>query len=364
VRNTGRSFIALDGLRGVAALCIVWLHVLRYVGEWHLPTAYLAVDLFFALSGFVLAHAYEHAFRAGLSPWRFMLQRLIRLYPLYLLGIALGMSVAMLSIRYHGGGSAFIWTWERFSNALPYALFMLPCPPGVDAVMYPFNGVMWSIFFELLVNLLWATTWRWLHSTRALLVVVLIAGIGLIVRSLASSSGMLGVGWPIFLSGLARVLFAFPLGILLYRVHQRWKLPALPTASLLISLPVLFLIPRGAIQQLILAMVVLPAIVLLTSYARPTGMLALICTFLGEASYAVYALHKRLYELSYAGFLKIFQVRAEAWAPWIALAFIAVLIAVCIAVHRWFDVPVRRGLAELLLSLRAGSETRQRLKSG
>jgi peptidoglycan/LPS O-acetylase OafA/YrhL len=70
-----------------------------------------------------------------------------------------------------------------------------------------------------------------------------------------------------------------------------------------------------------------------------------------------------MYELSYAGLLKLFQVRAETWAPWIVLAFIVVMMAVCIALHRWFDLPARRKLADLLLSPRIGSETHQRLKS-
>jgi len=42
---------------------------------------YLAVDFFFMLSGFVLAHAYEERLRSGMKAWRFMRTRIIRLYP-------------------------------------------------------------------------------------------------------------------------------------------------------------------------------------------------------------------------------------------------------------------------------------------
>ncbi len=47
----------------------------------------LAVDLFFALSGFVLAHAYEQKFERGMTAFDFMKIRFIRLYPLYILAL-------------------------------------------------------------------------------------------------------------------------------------------------------------------------------------------------------------------------------------------------------------------------------------
>ena len=73
----------LDGLRGAAAICIVALHTNRLMGDIEPPFAALAVDLFFLLSGFVLAHNYSDRFVAGLSPTRFMVTRWIRLYPMY-----------------------------------------------------------------------------------------------------------------------------------------------------------------------------------------------------------------------------------------------------------------------------------------
>ena len=52
--------------------------------------AYLAVDFFFVLSGFVLARAYETKLRTSLSWRRFLEMRVIRLYPLFALGIIFG----------------------------------------------------------------------------------------------------------------------------------------------------------------------------------------------------------------------------------------------------------------------------------
>ena len=57
-------------------MAVVTYHVDLDFGEprWF-PSAYLAVDLFFVLSGFVLAHAYEHRFASGMTTWQFMLLR-------------------------------------------------------------------------------------------------------------------------------------------------------------------------------------------------------------------------------------------------------------------------------------------------
>jgi peptidoglycan/LPS O-acetylase OafA/YrhL len=87
VTDGRHQFVLLDGLRGVAALAVVVTHALYFFPPT--PMAYLAVDFFFMLSGFVLAHAYGERLRQGMTAGRFMAIRLIRLYPLYALGSAL-----------------------------------------------------------------------------------------------------------------------------------------------------------------------------------------------------------------------------------------------------------------------------------
>jgi peptidoglycan/LPS O-acetylase OafA/YrhL len=109
--------VTLDGLRGVAAVCIVVLHCYRYFGDMMWSSAALAVDLFFVLSGFVLSSAYDGRFAGGMS-WRgFIKARCVRLYPLYLLGFLLGTSAEILSIHYHRGAielsPAQFWTTAK-----------------------------------------------------------------------------------------------------------------------------------------------------------------------------------------------------------------------------------------------------------
>ena len=82
----------LDALRGVAALFVV----ARHCGPWVPQFSYLGVDMFFVLSGFVLAKANDRRFAAGMSGWEFLSRRVKRLYPLYALGLALGL-ISMLA---------------------------------------------------------------------------------------------------------------------------------------------------------------------------------------------------------------------------------------------------------------------------
>ncbi len=93
-----RVFHTLDALRGIAAIGVVIFHMGGTFEPLATPGGYLAVDLFFMMSGVVLSHAYEARFRAGMGTLEFMRLRLIRLYPLYLLGLLLGIAVTVASM--------------------------------------------------------------------------------------------------------------------------------------------------------------------------------------------------------------------------------------------------------------------------
>jgi peptidoglycan/LPS O-acetylase OafA/YrhL len=301
-------------------------------------SAALAVDLFFVLSGFVLAYAYEpklpNASRA------FLKARLIRLYPLYLVGTALGIVEALLSIHYVQGSNQ--WTWDKFWVALPLSLLMLPTP----GQLYPFDGVMWSIFLELFVNVVWAAFWRPLQSTRILILVIALSGVGL-VFSVAFTGTLVGLGaaWAHFLGGAFRVGYSFFLGVLLFRFHKRWPLPKLPPILLMIALPTVLFLPMAPFAQLFVVLFVLPWFVLLGSRVEPQATLEFVARKLGLASYAVYAVHKRLYLLTYAFALQVLRIDLFRFAPWIGVAFVLALIPACLLLNSWIDEPARRLLS-------------------
>ncbi|RYY09862.1 MAG: acyltransferase, partial [Chitinophagaceae bacterium] len=92
--NTKKHFVALDGLRGIAAIFVVVFHLLEIFSagdhtKMMLNHGYLAVDFFFMLSGFVIPHAYDDRWR-GMTLKGFFTRRLIRLQPMIIFGMTVG----------------------------------------------------------------------------------------------------------------------------------------------------------------------------------------------------------------------------------------------------------------------------------
>jgi peptidoglycan/LPS O-acetylase OafA/YrhL len=211
-----RSFITLDGLRGIAALAVVIRHCPDLFGEDALFESYLAVDFFFALSGFVLAHAYGKQLRKELSASHFMALRFTRLYPLYLLALAISLATSWKQLA-HG----------ELTVDLLFAVLFLPTL-GNTITLFPLNGPSWSLFFELAANALFGLIDRRLcNYTLGLIVIAAGCAVAISVATSAFGFGHAGVGamdagynWSSFGAGLLRVIYSFFAGVLVYRM--RW----------------------------------------------------------------------------------------------------------------------------------------------
>ena len=85
----------LDGLRGAAALMVVWYHVFEGFAFAEgsaidvFNHGYLAVDFFFMLSGFVISYAYDDRWNK-MSMGDFFKRRLVRLHPMIVMGAVIG----------------------------------------------------------------------------------------------------------------------------------------------------------------------------------------------------------------------------------------------------------------------------------
>ena len=195
------------------------------------PSAYLAVDLFFLMSGFIIEHAYGGRLSAGLGPGRFLVQRLVRLYPLYLVGTAItAIAIAAALLE---GEAGLKWTLPSLVRSIGFSAAMLPTPavPPLES-LYPLNVPAWSLFYELLVNWAFAATYRWWSRTR-LTVAIAVAALGLCYSCWATGNLNLGSnhGALAALAAGSRVVFSFALGVLACRrgwaarVPGRWAPP-------------------------------------------------------------------------------------------------------------------------------------------
>jgi peptidoglycan/LPS O-acetylase OafA/YrhL len=333
-----RVFHMLDGLRGIAAICVALHHLARWpIGlRDPVPQAALAVDLFFVLSGFVLAHAYQGKLDAGVTSGEFMRLRVVRLWPLYILGTCIKLCAILVMISQ---GEA--WSLAGAGWSFGFALFFLPTPLVLSAsgVLYPLNGPAWSLFFELAVNYVWVALAR-----RSRVVV-------LATVCLASMLGLLAFGFSedTFPGGLPRVGFSFFAGILAYAAWKRWPSPwrvgtwVGPIA--LVAVVAVFAAPvsdsmRAAYE--LCAVALFPAFIWASAKIAIDGVPRATMSLLGAASYGVYALHDPLF-FAMMNFGWLGPLRGLP-APLVSALILVMLFGLTLGVDRAFDRPARRWL--------------------
>lgn len=344
-----QRFVVLDGMRGLAALAVITDHVSSPLMDALIPGRYLAVDFFFILSGFVLAHVYGERLGAGMSMRDFMRVRLIRLYPLYFAGIVLGGALALLyAIKGWGEG-----TLAHVAASFAFALPMLPAPPALSIwpdAPFPLDGPAWSLFFELFVNAVFVAVFLWLTPRRTLLIAVA-AGLLLIPSVFLLTTRLdAGFAWSNFIGGFPHVTYAFFAGVFIYQMRARWRLPVLPAWAAFAGLIAIFAVPAPAygftrsLYDLAAAFILCPALVALSADSKISGRALCISAFLGAMSYGVYILHVPIW-----GWLR---VALDALAPdgvlpgVVNVALTAALaIAATAFLTRVYDVPVRRMLS-------------------
>jgi peptidoglycan/LPS O-acetylase OafA/YrhL len=344
--STTRHFAALDGLRGVAALAVLTLHVLDPFQLGYLPVhAPLAVDFFFALSGFVIAHAYEDRLRAGMPFFQFARIRMIRLYPLVVVGLIFGLAV--LSARAIGQGD--IDFGVRSAGAMAAGLFMMPSPfllgPG-NMSAYPLNTPMWSLFVELAINATYALTIRHL-GPRMLTLAIVVGGALMIWLSLTPGALADAENWSTLYRGFGKVLFSFAAGVALSRLWRSGKLAwaRLPAPLLFVVLTAILMTvnpPWPDFYNLAAIVLVFPVLVAAGANAELHGWVRKVALFAGELSYPVYILHYPFVR-AFSGAARLLKLEGPALYALLCFEVVVAVLASYL-VMKLIDRPLRRML--------------------
>jgi peptidoglycan/LPS O-acetylase OafA/YrhL len=278
-----RRLVLLDGLRGLAAVGVILFHADLGGLGLAFPRGYLLVDLFFLLSGFVLALALEQRFAAGLGAGPFVRQRLRRFFPMVAAGTVLGFA-AILGRDYPV--LACVLT-------LVVSLAMIPLPM---ATMFPLNPPQWSLMVELIANAVHA---RWLHrvSTAGLAALAGACAIGLAAAFAWEGSGDLGSGILQLPAGLLRAGWSYVLGIVLARVWKvRRPVPLadwrIALAAPVVAIAVLPLAPVPTwLGDAFVILAVFPALFWVAASATPSQAGERPLAALGSISFPLYAVH-------------------------------------------------------------------------
>lgn len=372
-------YIILDGLRGVAAITVVFFHVFEtFSGGDHtkqlINHGYLAVDFFFMLSGYVISYAYDGRWdKMGLKD--FFTRRLIRLQPMIIVGSVVGAALFYFQHSDALGWSAISGTpiWKVLLVML-IGMTIIPVGKGLDIrgwnEMHPLNGPSWSLFFEYIANIAYALLLKNI-SKMLLFLLVLISFAFTVHYAFTNPNGDMIGGWSIddltqVKIGFIRLCFPFLMGMLLARAV---KLKFIKNAFIVTSILLLasFAIPRlgghhslwmNAAYECFTLLIVFPLVILIGAGGTVTGTRSSrFCKFLGDISYPIYITH---FPLAYVYMAWVSNGNHTLDEPQsLIYGLLTVIAAISLAwiSLRVYDIPVRKWLQEKLLSSRKNVDT-------
>ncbi len=338
-------FEVLDGLRGVAALCVVTFHfsemaVWDYSKLW-IGHGFLAVDFFFCLSGFVLGYAYDDRV-ATMGLGRFLKARLTRLQPMVIFGALLG----WLAFYVNPFGRTPGYSAGTMGLLLAASVFLIPYGAMQERSrnLFSLNAPSWSLFWEYIANLVFGLVLYRLRR-NALMVLTLVAAVGLCWTG--HRAGDLSGGWSArnFWDGGVRVAFSFSAGLLIYRLGWRFRTRlGFGALSLLLFGTLAMPYARGAwIREAVVIILVFPTIVAMGASVAVTPRIARLCRTFGNVSYPLYMTHYSVIWIwgDYAS--KHHLVSRSLWTA-VALG-VVLMVTFAWVVMKLYDEPVRRYLS-------------------
>ncbi|MEY4984436.1 MAG: hypothetical protein RIR62_2702 [Pseudomonadota bacterium] len=343
----------LESLRGIAALLVVFFHIPKWHPALDLPlvdNAYLMVELFFVLSGFVIYGAYADRIRDAGALARFQFLRFARLYPVHLLfllvflGIEGAKALATARLGMAGGQDAPFAVND--ARAFAENLFLVQALRPDPALT--FNYPSWSISVEFWTYLVFGLLTLGLGARKD-------AGFALIALL---SLALLAAGATGGMEPLLKCLGGFFLGALVARAMGRPRRLPLPPPAPMAALMLAFLMlkPAGRFDILIFP---LAAALVAALVAVPAGPMARALRHrplvrLGEVSYSLYMAHASvLWGANQA--VRLWSDRPDApdatgrMIPQLSLPgcllavalSLAVALALAVLVHAWVERPFR-----------------------
>jgi peptidoglycan/LPS O-acetylase OafA/YrhL len=284
-----RHFEAVDSLRGFAALAVALHHlqVGSHIYFWPLVrNAYIFVEFFFVLSGFVIAHAYHDRLDTRADVEDFAIRRIARIWPLHLVMLGAFLiaeaSLWLILQKVSLPLSRLPFTETRTLAGVPINFFLLN---GILPFKWAeWNGPSWSVSVEVLTyaNFAGSVFWGkrsayWLH---------------LLFLSIGLATIILNAGEP---NWIPRCFYSFFLGVSIWRykdLMNKAVVTLVEICGLAISLA---LLTSGSVLT---QLTVLPPIfgLLIVALSKDKGSISEFlkrktCLFLGRISYSIYMVH-------------------------------------------------------------------------
>ena len=338
---------SLTSLRFFAALAVVFYHsgsgfaassgAAPKVVQNILDNGWLGVPFFFILSGFILTYAHADLHFDGLQLKRFFLARFARLYPVYLLAMALSIpfvdhfdlstdwyQVFLLQLWFPGSGAT---DWNFVAWTLSVELFFYVMFPFLRAILLRLSNAGLLVGLGAVIACLIVI---WVNMTPQL------------------GDGELRVGGRVLLIPVPLLrLPEFAYGMLLGELHLR-RAARMPAGVIYVALLAVVIAAAASTRPAAQTVVILafgPLILSLANAPRREWLRGVLenrlLVLLGGASYALYLLQFPMRKYVAAGVPAGYSLYARA-------AFAPLLIGVSVLVFLTFEGPMRKWLRRVL----------------
>ena len=355
IDTKAKRFEILDGMRGVAAILVMCYHFCLFNGIQKLDNVPACVDLFFILSGFVVAHSYGERLNQGMTASSYLYKRFVRLYPMFILALAFGSVTLFFAAE---SGYATYTPKSVFLSFLANGAFLpflnsLSVTNGLATASgqpFPADNALWSLSFEMLASIIFLGLYK--RSTVTLSIISILSMVTLEILARLLSWHAPGVSTRSYMGGVPRVLYGFCMGMVIYRVTPfvRGKYLQIflniPYRSLLIYVAMIsfFTLPMTITgYYFFLIVAVAPTLILAGSLTVPENKAyAKAANFLGWLSYPVYCLHMPVFRALY---LLHEKYGLSGHVP-VAVVAVLATIALSVLVAKLYDEPIRRLLSK------------------
>lgn len=348
------KLVELESLRGLAALLVVFYHIPKWnpmLNAGVVNNAYLMVELFFVLSGFVIFNAYAEKICVRKDLLRFQLLRFGRLYPVHLLFLLAFLAIettkyfaeARLGISVHNSRPFEENDFGAFAKNIFLVQAVLPDQPVT------FNYPAWSISVEFYTYLAFGLVVLFLGEAKHMLF-ALIATASLV---------MLGMGWTFGSENLLRCLAGFFVGCLTAQAIRNTKLKLPGYVSLIVMALIVIFLQLKPAKHFDMVVYFLTSALVASLILAPQGLLNRILSFralvwLGAISYSVYMSHATVVWVV-KQIIRVVLKRPEVIArdgqsiPQLSnmdallanLAIVASVLLVSAAVYHFIEMPMR-----------------------
>lgn len=340
----------IDFLRIIASLGVVIYHYAEYLDLRYFPMATLSnltpfrlwVDLFFVISGFVIAYVYADAVGSNFKYGRFLQRRVARLFPLHVVTLLFYVILGLTTLYGIKANSTDKFDW----SCLIPNLLLLHATGICRAVS--FNSPSWSISAEMGMYIVFPVI---AYIARPYRGCVLAVAAFVCIALLELWSIFPGQQYWLFRAsqgGLLRALPSFAFGIVLFKNRDLLhKIPRSPQAYILFLC--LFIgLCFSKVPYLILLSIVYIVVALCIACDVQNCVPALFRRYsdAGKLTYSIYLLHLPVASVMMTGGKRLLHLHGQFLNLWVMVTFITMISTSWISYH-YFEMPTRRWISRL-----------------